>query len=275
MALGAVLAFAPAAPAQMALPAVPSVNGRVVGLKFFESGNDWVPRERRVYSSRFEKVSSRFINVELELAYPKPGKVVSFPVACEYLKADSALGKIEFTFEVQADWTGSFNSRGWGWARSGQWTPGTYRVRCASDGAFLSEAAFEIAEGPPVIAAINAKVSALRFFESPKDGVPAEQRKYANRFEAANTRYVGLELEFTHPAAATTYEFPVKCTFYKPDGSSFGTVDLRYVVQPTWKGIVNSTMWGWEAPGNWDKGVYTVSCVTESSWLATDTFEIA
>lgn len=117
------------------------IGAQAVELKFYEASLDGVPFEARTYSGSYEKQSTRYICFELSLEYPAPGAMVDIPLTIQYLRSDgSVYGQWNTTFQLQADWTYSWHSSGWGSNTKGNWEPGKYTVK-------ISDSARQIASG--------------------------------------------------------------------------------------------------------------------------------
>jgi hypothetical protein len=63
---------------------IPLLNARVTTLKFYESGNENVPFEQRVYKQSFASETSRYIRWELRLRHPAPGRHIDFSIIAIY-----------------------------------------------------------------------------------------------------------------------------------------------------------------------------------------------
>ena len=61
---------------------IPSLNAKVTALYFFESGYNYegAPYGKRNYKTEFQKSSTRYVNWELNLKYPKPGRRIDFEI---------------------------------------------------------------------------------------------------------------------------------------------------------------------------------------------------
>jgi len=261
--------------AQTAQPGIPEIHARLVAMRFFSSLDTVPPRAVRLYSTRFEISATKYLNVELELAFPRPGRVVELPIACQFVKPDgSVLGTLDLNSTIQADWPDMIRSAGWGSLNGGSYGPGVYRARCSSGSTLLGEASFEMVQPPPEIATANAQFTALQFFETPRQMLALDQRRYRQSFTTAETRSIGVELRFDSPPPGREVSFVVQCRIWSPDGSVFGTFDINFTMQPDWKGIINAAQWGYEEAGKWTKGVYLTSCKTGDRWIADGMFEV-
>jgi hypothetical protein len=95
-AAGALLTPA-AARAQAAAAVIPSVQAKLLSLKFFETGPVMFAATLRTYAEKFETARTRYIGVELTFQHPAPGNPASFAVACAFRTAsDSLMGQVEF-----------------------------------------------------------------------------------------------------------------------------------------------------------------------------------
>jgi hypothetical protein len=134
---------------RMALSDILALQAKVTQIRFFESGEGIPPRNTRVYATRFDASTARYINIELDLEYPDPGRVVAVPVSCVYFNHDGTRqGDITWTIQVQP-WTRSWSTEnGWGWKNPGNWPSGTHRVECSAEGRVIAQGSFEINQQP-------------------------------------------------------------------------------------------------------------------------------
>ena len=115
---------------------------------FFESGFDTPPYEDRVYATRLARDSTRYVNWELNIDYPEPGDRVYFDIdAVLYGPDDDVLAELTFDdVYLDADWTGSYHSMGYGWREPGHWDSGEYTVDLYVQDEWLAGGTFEIVE---------------------------------------------------------------------------------------------------------------------------------
>jgi serine/threonine protein kinase len=135
------------APTQTPVPPwdIPSLQANVTDLRFFEGGYNMPPRDERQYDTRFSSATARYINYELSLEFPAPGRQVDFQVEAVYYGPDGTeLARFTADYHLEADWTTSWHAKGWGWDNPGQWSPGTYRVELYVDGQVAASGTFEI-----------------------------------------------------------------------------------------------------------------------------------
>jgi hypothetical protein len=126
----------------------------VSALRFYESGYEGVPRDQRVYDQRFARETTRYINWELNLEYPAPGRRVDFKITAVYLRDKGAGSWQDFwrgtmDAHVEGDWTWSSRWWSYGFNDPGNWAIGFYRVDIyfeglGSDGQLIASNRFEI-----------------------------------------------------------------------------------------------------------------------------------
>lgn len=270
-----VLAAAATAAGAQSGPEIPSVNGRVTSIRFFEMGSDVPELPDRRFAKQFDVASARYISTQIDLEMPAPGRVVDIPIRCVYERPDgSEMGSADLGLEVQPDWTRPFNAQGMGWPEPGIWGLGTYRVRCTHQGRTVAEDSFEIVDAPPTIPSIGGKVATIRFYPSSGTFVEREAREYATRFPATTTRYINLEVQLAHDPPGRVATVDIGCPLVRDDGSLVTTLRLAYEIQPGWRDTFSSTGWGTDAPGWWKPGTYRVYCVAEGALVAEAWFEV-
>jgi serine/threonine protein kinase len=124
---------------------IPSLPANVTELRFFEGGYDMPSHDERQYSSRFAASEARYIDYELNLEFPEPGRRVDFQVEAVYYNPDGTeLTRFSADYHLEADWTTSWHAKGWGWDDPGKWSVGTYRVELYVDGQLAVSSSFEI-----------------------------------------------------------------------------------------------------------------------------------
>jgi tRNA A-37 threonylcarbamoyl transferase component Bud32 len=132
-------------PTQTPVWDIPSLQANVSELRFFEGPYTMPPHDERQYTTRFASSSTRYINYELNLEFPEPGRYIEFQVEAVYYQPDgSELTSFTADYHLEADWTTSWHAKGWGWDDPGQWSVGTYYVELYVDGQLIATGAFEV-----------------------------------------------------------------------------------------------------------------------------------
>lgn len=99
----------------------------------------------------------------------------------------------------------------------------------------------------------------VKFFESPYDPMPEEQREYNTAFPKSRTRYVNYLVGAKNLLYNVREQNPrIAAKFYKPDGSLLCEIERNQRMPADWKNADLWHGWGWNQPGNWSAGVYRV-----------------
>lgn len=115
----------------------------------------------------------------------------------------------------------------------------------------------------------------LYFFESPFTKIEEAARVYARVFPQATTRTIYWELRLLHSAVAGQLDFDLSYELYHPDNSLMGHNVKRCAIQPGWADSYFPDGWGWEAPGKYPPGQYTVKTFLNGKQVAEGVFEIS
>ncbi|MDP9199155.1 MAG: hypothetical protein M3O07_08075 [Pseudomonadota bacterium] len=247
-------------------------------IRLFEQADGPVqPFGRRVYGDHFDATLTRMIGVEIGATYPAPDETTLLPVVCTLTNPDgskSAAGR-EMSFQLFAGETLSSSANvQWGVADEQDWDPGDYSVDCAVHDQSVWQSRFTVALNPPDIEDTDIRVAGLRFFPVQEELPSKADRQYAESFEAADTRRIGVELEFTHSPPGRTVTVPVACHYYWPDGQVMPPAEMRYEPGPTWPGGYSAANMGWDTAGKWPVGHYVVVCLIAGKPVTVNRFEV-
>jgi hypothetical protein len=140
-----------------------------------------------------------------------------------------------------------------------------------------------------VVAALGAKVTALRFFGSGSAATPQERRSYGDRF-SVTARDISWELDLAHPATGQWVPLPIEALLYFQDAAGERIVQRKVfqsAVPADWRDTSHTDFFGWEndyyyyrsgaaanSPGRWLPGVYRVELYVLERKVAAGTFEV-
>jgi|KBSSwiStaDraftv2_1062776.scaffolds.fasta_scaffold12394_5 hypothetical protein len=261
-------------PAVLSGVAVGSLKAKVTALRLFESGGEVPDRKDRVITSTFDALTTRFINIELELEYPRAPRSIAFEIGCRFDGPDSTARTPTVRGSVDPGWVGSYHTAGWGARNRGMWPEGTYKVVCQGDGKTVATSEFKVVRARAAVGALGASLTHLRFFQSQTERLPVETRRYGTRFDARSARWIKTEFGLVYPGAPAPVTFPVECKYTFPDGTVRPiTVERR--IPAGWTGSVHAQGIGNDRPGSWPAGSYRVSCGNEGREFAAGSFEVA
>ncbi len=112
---------------------------------FFESGWETPAYGKRDYRTHFIESLTRYLNWEIDLEMPAPGKRIDYEIEVVWRRAD---GSIEATQKkktfIEADWTTPWTSWGYGRRSPGAWKPGAYTVEFRVGGQMLASGSFTV-----------------------------------------------------------------------------------------------------------------------------------
>lgn len=249
-----------------------------VAIRLFEQAEGaLLPVARRIYTTHFDATRTRVLGVEISAMHPAYEATQQIPVACAMQKPDGSEIASDQTinFELAAGATQSSNTGLlFGVADEEDWQPGDYGIRCLADDQVIAQTQFKVVLNPADIADAEIRVAGLRLFPVERELPARADRSYASALAAAETRHIGIELEFTHTPLGQTLTIPVECYFFWPDGQTSQPVLLRYEPQATWSGGYSAGALGWDQAGNWLPGVYTVTCMIGGRPVIVDRFDL-
>jgi hypothetical protein len=127
------------------LGVIPSLEAKVTGLSFFESGYQGTEKGNRVYANQFRRERCRYINWELRLSYPERKRHSDFQIDEIWYKPDgSILAKQNLKAHLQESWVWSYHNHSWGWEEPSHWPPGQYRVELSVGGSRIAIGLFTV-----------------------------------------------------------------------------------------------------------------------------------
>ncbi|MCY3886382.1 MAG: hypothetical protein OXG19_01555 [Chloroflexi bacterium] len=126
---------------------IPTLDARVVELRFFESGFYSPPRDARVYRTTFSRSTTRYVSWQLNLAHsPKPERNDYTIEAVFHRPNGSVLARQTAETYIDEGWTSSYYSESWGWREPGHWPPGQYRVELLIANQPVAVGAFQVVD---------------------------------------------------------------------------------------------------------------------------------
>lgn len=260
-------------PATLSGTPVGPLKARVTAIRLFESGAEVPDRETRSITATFDALTTRYINIELELQYPRVSRSTEFEIGCRFDGPDSTARTPTVRGSVDPGWVGSYHTAGWGARNRGMWPEGTYKVTCQGDGKTVAVSEFRVIKARAAVEALGASLTHFRFFQSLAERLPVETRRYATRFDARTARWIKAEFGLVYPPAAAATAFAVECVYTFPDGTTRAVKSERRV-PAGWTGSVHAQGTGQDRPGGWPPGGYRVGCSSDGREFAAGDFEV-
>ncbi len=126
---------------------IPTLDARVIGLRFFERGWDYRPPDAKVFTTTFNRSTTRYVSWQLDLAHPSKSERTGYAIkAVLYRPNGSVFGRRTLEKAIPSYWRSSATSSLWGWRAPGQWPPGRYRVELFIEEQRVATGAFEVVD---------------------------------------------------------------------------------------------------------------------------------
>ena len=249
-----------------------------VTIRLFEQADaEILPVSRRLYTTRFDATRTRTLGVEISASHAAPESAAEVPVDCTMQKPDGSADPADQSLILTVAAGATYSSSAglpWRAPDAGGWQPGQYAIECRIAGQIVADSRIEIVQNPPDVAGTDIRVAAIRLFPVERALPAKDERRYASTLVAADTNHVGVELEFTHAPLGQAMKIPVECYYFWPDGQTSPAVMLSYEPQATWAGGYSAGAIGWDQPGHWLPGVYTVTCLIGGRPVIVDRFDL-
>ncbi len=124
---------------------VPDVYAFVAEILYFEDAGQPVPRAQRRFATRFASASTRYLYVQLQLAFPILQQPHDFRLDCRVRDAaGQEVHRREYTSSGQPGDVYRYIWFGWGADEPGSVPPGTYRVGCTVDGVEMMQGSVQV-----------------------------------------------------------------------------------------------------------------------------------
>ena len=249
-----------------------------VSIRLFEQADGTVqPFGRRVYATHFDATLTRMISVEIGATYARQKESRLYDVVCTLTRPDgsSAPASRPMSFQVFADETQSNSANvQWGVADEQDWQAGDYAVDCGIAGQSIGQATFAVVLNPADVADTDLRIAGLKFFPVDGELPPKDARAYTDVFETADTRRIGVEIEYTHSPIGRQISVAVDCHYFWPDGQVMPPAEMTYQPGPTWPGGYSAANMGWDEAGKWPLGHYLVVCEVAGRPAVVNRFEV-
>jgi len=188
-----------------------------------------------------------------------------------------------------------------------RWQPGDYEVDIVVDKRLVATGTFRMDEKDRIydevraraadrsaprgfIPQLDAKVTALRFYEGDATTASRAQRSYRTQFSQATNRDVNWELDLSHPPPHRWLPLTIEALLFYRDAGGDRVVQrkvLQSAAPADWSDTHHTDVFGWEddyyyyrsgattrSPGRWMPGMYRVDLHVGMTKVATGSFEI-
>lgn len=104
------------------------------------------------YGTTFSQSQARFINWQLNLTHPDPGRKIKFDIQAKYYdsKGKAVIAHTTNT-HIKSGWTSSTHANGYGDDKRGTWKPGAYQVELMINEEMVAAGNFSIVQGQAAV----------------------------------------------------------------------------------------------------------------------------
>lgn len=269
-----------------------ALSVRVTGatMRFFEGPREIPPLTTRAYADSFAVDRTRYLYPELKLTYEAPGRDFTIPFSCTVTRdGGTVITTIAIVAKLQATWTESYHTNGYGRDTPGWWQPGRHEVRCYYGEELIFRNWFRIvataaaptaasSDGPMAtaepLASLHARVRRITLFPSGRQVPPESSQSPTTTFESTQVTYIGAKVLLAHDPPGRRVQAALTCRFLRDGTTEIGRATLRYDIQPTWNSTWSAIPFGRDTPGAWPPGSYLLACDDGQRTLAQQRFTV-
>lgn len=237
-----------------------------------------VKRYRRVY----DVTESRYLYAELaffnkyfdEQAWNTFAKIL-----CINVLTGEQVCELTKELEVKTDQNMVYIREGWGTPEPGWWKKGHYRYDAYLDNEFVGSTEFHIVERglvEPGKPNPYFNIKYIKLFDSPRTGLPIEQRHYLKTFDKDLVYYVNAELKIELKDADILSAIPLEFqfNFYNDSGQHKCYMEYFTLLDIGHKEHIFDVGYGAEVGGFWFADKYTLEVVFMDRLIAVVPFEV-
>ncbi|MCS6823914.1 MAG: AAA family ATPase [Cytophagaceae bacterium] len=250
-------------------------------LKVFSSTESMMGNTRR-YRTVFENKETTYIYAELSFynkLFDEEDWSAKVTLKAYQLKKEGReeLCKLDKDVTVTKDKNIVTVREGWGNDDPGAyWHRGDYEWEAYIDDVFVGKQKFYVESGGLVTDTSNPyfNLKSIKLYEGPNEGVSKESRKYLTKFNAAETRFLWVEIVIENLQTQSWY-CELFINYYNDAGQlKGGTSEIKYVAS-TDKEVTILTGWGSSTKGTWFNDKYRLEITFMDHLVAVVPFEMA
>lgn len=254
-------------------------NFKFRGLKVFGSKENFHHNEKK-YRLVYDAQEAKYIYCELSFfnkLFDELEWVAHTRFVCREKATQKEICTLQKEVPVLKDKNIVYVREGWGTPETGWWKPGAYLWEVYLEEELVGITPFNIVSGGPVKEENNPyfDLEEIRLFESDSKGLKNEERLYLNKFNAATTRYVNVELKIKL-LQDNPVEFPLELqfNFYNDAGQQKAFMSYYKEIRSLSDTFLIDTGYGADVPGYWFEDKYTLEVIFMDELIAVIPFEI-
>jgi len=236
-------------------------NFKFRGLKVFGSKENLHHNEKK-YRVVYDAQEARYIYCELSFfnkLFDELEWIAHARFICKEKVTQKEICTLQKEVPVLIDKNIVYVREGWGTPETGWWKPGAYIWEVYLEDELVGITPFNIVAGGPVEDENNPyfDLEEIRLFESSSKGTPKEERRYLNKFNAATTRYINVELQIKL-LQENPVEFPLELqfNFYNDAGQQKAFMSYYKEIRSLSDTFLIDTGYGADIPGYWFEDKY-------------------
>jgi SpoVK/Ycf46/Vps4 family AAA+-type ATPase len=253
-------------------------NYKLKELKVFGSKENLyfnIKKYRKVY----DESEARYIYCELAF-YNKLFDESNWNVAARFVCREADTGKqlCDFTkeLEVTSDQNIIYIREGWGTPDPGWWKKGKYIWEVFMGTKSVGIAPFYIVDGglPSPEGNPYFSIKEVRLFESPREGMPINERQYLKAFASETTRYLNVEMRLDNRSDSDYFPLELNFHFYNDAGQLKAMMTYFKEFFSKQEAIVLDTGYGSDGGGYWYEDNYTLEAIFMDQLIAIIPFTV-
>lgn len=254
-------------------------NFKLKGIKVFGSKENLffnVKKYRRVYDEK----ECRYIYCELSFynkLFDEADWEAEIRLVCINTEGDKELCNLKKEINIASDKNIIFVREGWGTPDPGWWKKGKYKWKAFVDDEEVGETTFYITNRGLVTEAENPyfEVEGVKLFESPREGMVMNERKYMRKFKSDDTRFINIEMKLRNLVTdEDLFPLELQFNFYNDSGQHKAYVEYLREITDKRQSIILDTGYGSQSSDYWYADRYTLEVVFMDQLLAVVPFEV-
>lgn len=115
----------------------------------------------------------------------------------------------------------------------------------------------------------------IRFYEGGPSNFPKKDRRFTTEFSRKTSRFIYCQVDMGNGLwQEKNRPYTFVWQYINPNGSLLAEISMPFTVRKEWETAWVSQSWGWNEPGNWPPGDYTVIIVVDGRLFGKETFSI-
>jgi hypothetical protein len=202
----------------------------------------------------------------------------SIVLKCINFDTSEQLCELKKDVEITSDLNTICIREGWGTAMSGWWKKGKYRWEAFIDGVFVGETTFYVTNIGLPDNKINPffNIKGIRLFESGKEPLSLDDRKYYSQFSSKKTLYINIEMQIELNSPPNTSDIPIELQFnFINDTGQFKTYMEYFSILEAGSEVFLDTGYGSDEGGYWFEDDYILTVIFMDTLIAAIPFNVA